>query len=448
MKKILLALAVVLLTTAVGAQNVNKTALMQKIEKAEAAASDAKKATKAATWITLAKAYIDAAIEPTKGIYLSAPTMIVSGMGQPVAQPDAVTIGGEQVMRVPFDYLTVYANEANVIGWEPTAEVTPDAAGKALAALDKAYELDPKQASKIRTELVRLGNFSLAQGDALNSIEKYEAASEAFEIAFLIEQRPAFGGADPTRAYSAGATATVGAATNPALYARGEEMLTKALDMGFEDEQGMIYYFLYHALYGQRETDPAKLQKAKAVALLGYRKYPKNDMLLGNLISLYTNEPGMGDPAELIDEVDKRIAEEPANVELWFNRAQIFVELKNWDEAVASLGHAIEIDPNSYDANYFSGYYLIAKGDALNDAIEAKQYTSRDYAQMERDRQEVLGVYAQSVPYLERAHALNPSEASPVALLSAICFRLRDTSPEMMAKYEQYHALETQMNAQ
>lgn len=61
MKKLILALAAVtLLGTAAQAQKVNKEALLQKIEKNEAASADAKKGAKAATWLNLGKSYVEA----------------------------------------------------------------------------------------------------------------------------------------------------------------------------------------------------------------------------------------------------------------------------------------------------------------------------------------------------------------------------------------------------
>ena len=60
MKRILLALAVVLSVQAVNAQVKSPSDAKKAVEAAEAAASDPKKATKVATWLKLAGTYMDA----------------------------------------------------------------------------------------------------------------------------------------------------------------------------------------------------------------------------------------------------------------------------------------------------------------------------------------------------------------------------------------------------
>ena len=73
MKKVFLTVLAVALVavTAVQAQKVNKSALVSKIEKSDADIADAKKGAKAATWINRGKAFYEAAIEPTKSLFVN-----------------------------------------------------------------------------------------------------------------------------------------------------------------------------------------------------------------------------------------------------------------------------------------------------------------------------------------------------------------------------------------
>lgn len=448
MKKLILALsAAALLGMAAQAQDFNKEALLQKIAKNEAAAADAKKSTKAATWINLAKSYIDAAIEPTKGLYLSdggdalLDIQVMAMYGEPKSVQEIV-LDTTPLTAMNYDYVTVYSLNSQVTGWKQTADVVDGAVEKALSALDKAYELDPKQAPKIREQLVRIDNFCAEQGNALNGLQEYKLASQAYETSFRAEMNPAFGKPDLTRLYYAGMLATVGGAADHELFKRGEELLTKAQEMGFDDEAGQIYYFLYHCYYGQRTDDPANVMKAKDTLLEGLSKYPNNQELLTSLVNLYSTEEGIGDPSELVAMVDNTIAKDPKNIELWFGRAQLFVELKNYDEAIASLEKAIEIDPESYPANFYTGYYLIMKADALNEEANAKQYTSIE--ESNADQEKILSVYAEAIPFMEKAYEIDNTQVDPVALLRALTFRLRDREG-MMEKYQKYNDLYAQM---
>ena len=74
MKRIFIAAALVLAVQVAGAQTKSPAAAQKAITSAEAAASNAKKATKVATWLNLAKAYMDAYNAPVGNVWM--------GMGQ------------------------------------------------------------------------------------------------------------------------------------------------------------------------------------------------------------------------------------------------------------------------------------------------------------------------------------------------------------------------------
>ena len=73
MKRILIALSLILSLTMVSAQPKNAADALKAVNKAEAAAADAKKAAKPATWVSLAKAYIDAYEQPSRNILTGTP---------------------------------------------------------------------------------------------------------------------------------------------------------------------------------------------------------------------------------------------------------------------------------------------------------------------------------------------------------------------------------------
>ena len=397
MKKLILALAAVaLLGTAAQAQKINKEALLQKIEKNETASADAKKGAKAATWLNLGKSYVEAILAPTKDLYVG----------------------------------------------EPGLQLSLSLGDKAIAALNQAYELDSKQGPKVKEQLMAISNYCSQLGDACNNIGEYKLGSEAFETAFRAEMSPACGTPDASRLYYAGYLAAAAGEKDAAEYARGVELLNKALEMGYTDDNGMIYYYLFHNYYGQREADRANVLKAKDALMTGITKFPKNQDILKSLIMLYSMEEGLGDSSELVPMLDDAIAGDPQNIELWFSRAQIFVSLEDYDEAIASLEKAIELNPQSYEAQFFTGYYIIMKADALNQEANEKEYTNE--GEYEADQKEILSIYSQAVPYLEVAHEIMPQNPDPVQLLKTLCYRLRD-EPGMMEKYEKYNELYKQM---
>ena len=444
MKKLILALAAVaLLGTAAQAQKINKEALLQKIEKNETASADAKKGAKAATWLNLGKSYVEAILAPTKDLYVGEPGLQLSlSLGDPKSI-DEVTINGLSVAAQNYDYVTVYVSNGQVIGWKEIEPVKEGAIDKAIAALNKAYELDSKQGPKVKEQLMAISNYCSQLGDACNNIGEYKLGSEAFETAFRAEKM--YDSCDIVF-HAAGnvGNGVIAAAgeKDAAEYARGVELLNKALEMGYTDDNGMIYYYLFHNYYGQREADRANVLKAKDALMTGITKFPKNQDILKSLIMLYSMEEGLGDSSELVTMLDDAIAGDPQNIELWFSRAQIFVALEDSDEAIASLEKAIELNPQSYEAQFFTGYYIIMKADALNQEANEKEYTNA--GEYEADQKEILSIYSQAVPYLEVAHEIMPQNPDPVQLLKTLCYRLRD-EPGMMEKYEKYNELYKQM---
>ena len=71
---------------AVQAQKVNKSGLLTKIEKSDADIADAKKNAKASTWINRGKALYEAAVEPTKSLFVNMDAaMLKLAVGEPSA---------------------------------------------------------------------------------------------------------------------------------------------------------------------------------------------------------------------------------------------------------------------------------------------------------------------------------------------------------------------------
>ena len=104
MKRILLALAVVLSVQAVNAQVKSPSDAKKAVEAAEAAASDPKKATKVATWLKLAGTYMDAYAAPAGAGWVGAgrqELQLVLGNDKPTSSEN-VTLAGEAYTKERF----------------------------------------------------------------------------------------------------------------------------------------------------------------------------------------------------------------------------------------------------------------------------------------------------------------------------------------------------------
>jgi len=445
MKKIILtALAALLVAVpAVQAQKVNKAALLDKIAKSDADIADAKKGAKAATWMNRGKAFYDATVEPTKNVFVGMErAMMKLAMGEPSS------IGEEKGAEAwVYPYVTVFvdANGGKVTSWRQTDWVLKEAPQKAVEAYNKAYEIDPKTASKVKDGLKQVCDYFKQLGDISYDLGDYAVASDAYGQAYGIQTSPAYGEGEPLLLYYAGYMSTVDGSSNAASFAKGADYLNKAIEAGYTDEQGMIYYYLFHCYYGQKEADAANLQKAKEVLLDGIGKFPKNEKILEGLMQLYTVEKGVGDPADLVALIDKSIADNPENADLWFGRGRIFYALKNYEECIASFKKVVDLKPDMFESNYYLGLFYVLKGDAENEELNNNynDYGNEAYEEMLK---KIDQTYMEAVPWLEKAYQLK-TDFTTLEMLKQLSFKLRDYEG-MMDKYNYYNPLYQEAKAQ
>lgn len=446
-KMILTALAALLVAVpAAQAQKVNKEALLAKIEKSDSDIADAKKGAKATTWLNRGKAFYEATVEPTKSLFVNMDgAMLKLAIGDPgVTEP--ATVNEVQYEAWIYPYFTAYIKDNKVATWKQTKWIVEDGPMKAIEAYNKAAELDPKVTEKAKEGLKQVSDFCSLAGNAGLDLGDYIGASDAYAMSFQAQSNPIYGTADPALLYYAGYLRAVDGANNPKSFVSGAEYLKKALDLGYADEEGNIYYYLFHCYYGQKDADKANVMKAKDVLVQGMEKFPKNSRILEGLMQLYTSEEGIGNPADLIAKIDAALVETPDNVDLWFGRGRIFYALKNTDESIASFLKVVELKPDMFEGNYFLGVFYTIKAENLLTELNAKQYSSQ--AAYEEDLKAVNAIYKEAIPWFEKAHELNPQDINSLDFLKSICFRLRDDDPDLSKKYETYNALFKQVQAQ
>ncbi len=443
-KLVLMAMAMFALTTAT-AQKVNTASELGKLEKADAACADAKKGAKAATWIAHAKAYSNAFMAPTKELGVGVPVYAIPTLSQPEGTAEELFLGNP-VITYQYEYVDIYINPASglIEGWKQKKSVKENLAETAIESLKKAYEMDPKSGSKIIPLAQSLANALAQQGDVLNSIGNILESGYAFELAFRAQSIVPEAQANYGNLYNAGMQYTMHASSLEgeeaiAAFERGEKIFNEALAAGYNDEAGNIYYFLFHSYYGQREKNREEyLAKSKEALLTGIKLYPKNTTILDGLMNFYTAEVGVGDPAELTEMIEKSLQDDPTNYDLWFGRGRVYNAMKNYDECIKSFEKCAEIDPNGFESNFYVAYFIIEKANALVETLNSTPNMS--YEAYNAENEKINLVFAEAIPWLEKAHELNPTDIASIEYLNGICFRLREMEG-MMDKYNKYHEL-------
>ena len=448
MKKLmfLVAAMLVLAMPAANAQKVNTAKELAKLEKADATVLDAKKGLKASSWVARANAYTNAYILPTKELGQGIPIQVVQmNVGNPQGGFEG-TFQGMPAIVYQYEYVDVYIdpNTGFIQGWEQKLAIKENLAETAIESMAKAYEMDPKQESKIAAIANTLSNALREQGEALNNMGHKAEAAQAFMTAFQTLTIVPSTTPNYDYLYNAGMLMTMYASELHgdeaiAAFKAGEQIFNVALAAGHADAVGNIYYFLFHCYYGQKSLDrEAALANGKEALLAGIKKFPKNNLILDGLMNLYTSEEGVGDPAELVQMIENSLKEDPSNYDLWFGRGRVFYALKNFDEGAKSFEKCVELRPNDFEPNFYTAYLIIEKANAAVETLNSNSNLS--YDEYEAEYAKINLIYAQAVPWLEKAHEINPNDRGTIEFLNNLCFRLRDMDG-MMDKYNKYHEL-------
>lgn len=446
MKKLVLMVvaAMVLAMPAVNAQKVNTDSEVAKLAKVDAAIADAKKGAKAATWVAHAKAYADAYALPTKELGRGVPEqMLMMNVGRPEGAFES-QFAGYPAIVYSYEYVDVYVVNGMIEGWDQKKAIKENLAETAIASYTKAYEMDPKTESKVAAGVLNLANALTIQADALNNMGKVADAAYAFELAFRAQQVVPAIKADPNNLYNAGMLTTMHAATLQgeealAAFNKGEKIFADALAAGFKDESGNIYYYIFHCFYGQKEKNRDEyLPKAKEALLTGIKLYPKNTTILDGLMQFYTAEEGVGDPAELTGMIEASLKEDPTNYDLWFGRGRVYNAMKQYDECIKSFEKCVELRPDEFEPNFYTAYFIIEKANAEVEKLNSTPNMS--YQLYEEENAKINLIFAEAIPWLEKAYAINPTDGATLEYLNMLSFRLRDMDG-MMDKYNKYHEL-------
>ena len=344
MKRILIALAVLLAVQVADAQTKSPEAAKKAVESAEAASKDAKKATKVATWLKLASSYMDAYNAPAGSAWLGASKQelqLIMGNDRPVSVEEVV-LGTDQLIKETYSNKEFYFSPAGqLVLINVTQPVVEDALGGALEAYKKAYEVDAKQSktkdivtglSTIAQKYLDEGMNSYTFGDLVKASQLFEKAVEASATAPLSK-------VDTTALYNAGFTAWA-----VKDYERAKNFFEQCLAANYYYEGGEVY-----AKLGDVYTNLGDAKKGADVLEQGFVKFPQSQSILIGLINYYMTS---GENADrlfvLIDEAKKN---EPNNASLYYVEGNIYKELKNYDKAVESYMKCADINPE-YEFGY------------------------------------------------------------------------------------------------
>lgn len=218
-----------------------------------------------------------------------------------------------------------------------------------------------------------------------------------------------------------------------------EEFLRICIQNEFKAEQ--VYLDLLH-MYGQDEADA---DKYKATLTEAREKFPDNKDIIQEEINIYL-EAKEYDKA--LGNLDKAIKLDPTNKQLLYARgiildnqqATLRTEDKTdeanaaYDRAEADYKRVVELDPEGFDGNYSIGALYYNRGaEMLNEANNIMDDTKYKAAKIEAETQ-----LKSALPFLEKAHTIDPNDAQTMSSLKIIYARTNqmDKFDEMKEKLE------------
>ena len=430
MKRILIALAVLLSVQVADAQTKTPEAAKKAVESAEVAAANPKKAAKLATWTKLASAYMDAYNAPAGAAWLGASKQelqILMGNQKPVSTENVVVAGDQLVKEVYADKEFYYNVNGQLAIINVTKPVVEDALAKAAEAYKKAGELDVK-GSKSKDIMAGLANVASKYiDDGMNCYQfgDLAKASLLFEKAANVSAIAPLSKVDTTALYNAAYTAWAGKD-----YERAKNFFEKCLDANYYYEGGEVF-----AKLGDVYTNLGDAKKGAEILEKGFVKFPQSQSILIGLINYYMTSGEDTDRLfTLIDEAKKN---EPDNASLYYVEGNIYKELKNVEKAVESYYKCAEINPE-YEFGYIGAgilYYELA--------IELQEKASNEYD--DKKYNELVGQLEQALknaldPF-EKAYAVSKDDQLKVSVaeyLKNIYYRFYSNGPEYEAGYKKY----------
>ncbi|MCB0804454.1 MAG: tetratricopeptide repeat protein [Bacteroidales bacterium] len=327
-------------------------------------------------------------------------------------------------------------------------DLDADALNKAWEAYKKAKELDDKDkyTSDINQFMPIVGESYFNDGankfnqgmtaqdanDTTAAKQAFTGSMKSFEKAYEIYNEAGIN--DTTTVYYISVAAELAGK-----YDIAKEKLLTLKEMNYD--KSSIYTSLANIYYKQ-DNDK---DKALEVYAEGREKYPTDLNLLLNQTNLFLAE-GMTDKALNNLEMAARI--DTTNPTIFFAIGAKYNEVvddttKNEDmrknafnKAVNAYDKAIELDQNYFDPNYNMGALYVNRASALIDIANQLPLDQQDeYDAMIEEANDYL---EKSIPYLEKAHELEPADRSTMISLKEIYTRLKmnDKLQEINAKLE------------
>ena len=431
MKRILIALAVLLAVQVADAQVKSPEAAKKAVLAAEEAAQNPKKNTKVATWLKLAASYMDAYDAPAGNVLVNSPRVqlqMMMGNEKPTAVEEVV-VDGMPFKKEVYANKNLYFDGTDVLRIvEVTVPVVEDPLAGALNAYAKAYEVDVK---KSKEKDIVAGIQAIQQkyfNDGMNqySLGDYKKAGELIVKAAAASETAPYSVVDTTSLYNAGYIYWASKDFETA-----KNLFEKCLANNYYYENGEVYAKLGDVYFNLGD-------KAKGVETLetGFVKFPQSQSILIGLINYYLESGENTDRLFVL--INQAKENEPENVSLYYVEGNIHKQLGDYEKALAAYKACETVDPN-YDFGYHGqGALMYDKAVELSEKAQ-NELDDAKYQALVKEYEQVL---LDAIAPFEKAFEVSQNiqvKLNAAEYLKNIYYRFSSVEDKYMEGYKKYN---------
>ncbi len=183
------------------------------------------------------------------------------------------------------------------------------------------------------------------------------------------------------------------------------EQYQKCAELGYNG--GAMY-----ASIANIQQEQGNVEAALGTLKEGREKYPDEVALLTQEINIFLKE---GKIDEALTNLNTAIEKEPENDSYYFARGTLFDKKGDQEKAIADYQKAIEINPENFDANYNVGAMFVNQSGKIVEQMNAD--LNMEQAKYEKLKADLDALYKKAIPYLEKAHELNPEDKATMQTL-------------------------------
>lgn len=301
----------------------------------------------------------------------------------------------------------------NIVFSDQFKELDTQALEKSLESFQKAMELDQEDELKRELEIYprveAIGQQYFSRGvDDFNN-QDYVAAANDFKKSYDIGQSV---NKIDTLALLNAALASIRSENYP----QAIDYYQQLLDIQFSEPD--VYKNMAMAYRSQNDLD-----NMMAILQVGREKYPDDAGLLLEEINSYLAQ---GQGAKVVDDLKSLVEKDPSNYSIFFVLGTIYGDeineaMYDKDKAEMYYEKAIELNPEYYDAIYNLGALYINESNKLQ--VTANDLPLSETEKYNKITEEANAIIRKALPHLEKANELQPNNEETIAVLKSIYSR-------------------------